>query len=92
VPLEPGGARRVEFRVHADRTAFTGLDLTRIVEPGDLELLAGSSSTDLPCRGTVRLTGPPRTVGHDRVLTTPVAVLPVPDNARQQNEQHASQA
>jgi hypothetical protein len=27
VPLEPGQARRVTFRLHADRTAFTGRDL-----------------------------------------------------------------
>ena len=32
--LEPGEAARVTFRVHADRTSFTGQDLTRIVEPG----------------------------------------------------------
>jgi hypothetical protein len=44
------------------------------VEPGDLEVLAGTSSADLPCRAVVRLTGPTRTVGHDRRLTTPVDV------------------
>ena len=43
--LRPGHARSrarradVPFRVHADRTAFTGRDLQRIVEPGDIEVL-----------------------------------------------------
>ena len=35
VPLAPGAAADVRFRLHADRTAFTGRDLRRIVEPGD---------------------------------------------------------
>jgi beta-glucosidase len=81
VRLEPGEAVAVQFRVHADRTAFTGRELRRIVEPGELDVLAGSSATDLPCRGTVRLTGPVRVVGHDRHLVTPVAVSPAPGDA-----------
>jgi beta-glucosidase len=72
VRLEPGEALDVTFRVHADRTAFTGRGLERIVEPGDLEVLVGNSSVDLPCHGKVTLTGPPRTVGHDRRLVTAV--------------------
>ncbi|MET8992968.1 glycoside hydrolase family 3 C-terminal domain-containing protein, partial [Nonomuraea wenchangensis] len=74
VRLEPGAAARVTFRVHADRTAFTGRDLRRIVEPGDIEVLVGTSAADLPCRGVVRLTGPVRAVGHDRRLDTPFSV------------------
>jgi beta-glucosidase len=77
VHLEPGAAADVEFRLHADRTAFTGRDLTRIVEPGEVEVLVGTSADDLPCRGIVRLTGELRQVGHDRRLVTPVDVRPV---------------
>ena len=72
VALEPGTSTRVRFNVHADRSAFTGRDLRRIVEPGEVEVLVGTSSTDLPCRVIVRLTGATRVVGHDRRLTTPV--------------------
>jgi beta-xylosidase len=75
VPLRPGASAEVRFSVHADRTAFTGRDLTRIVEPGEIEVYAGTSADDLPCRATVRLTGPLRTVGHDRRLTTPVSIV-----------------
>lgn len=74
IRLERGDSARVRFHVHADRTAFTGRDLRRIVEPGEIELLVGTSSADLPCRVAVRLTGATRTVGHDRRLTTPVDV------------------
>ncbi|HEV7648506.1 MAG TPA: glycoside hydrolase family 3 N-terminal domain-containing protein [Actinophytocola sp.] len=72
--LEPGGSARVRFHVHADRTAFTGRELRRIVEPGEVEVLVGTSSTELPCRVAIRLTGPTRLVGHDRRFTTPVDV------------------
>jgi beta-glucosidase-like glycosyl hydrolase len=76
VPLKPGEAADAVFRVHADRTAFTGRGFERIVEPGDVELLVGISATDLPCRGSVRLTGPVRVVGPDRRLVTPVELTP----------------
>ena len=76
VALEAGDAVEVSFDVHADRTAFVGRELRRIVEPGEVEVLIGTSATDLPCRGQVRLTGPVRTVGHDRRLVTPVNLRP----------------
>ena len=81
VSLEPHTDARVSFQVHADRTAFTGRDLRRIVEPGDLAVMVGTSADDLPCRGTVRLTGPLRVVGADRHLVTPVDVLPAKEDA-----------
>ena len=79
VPLEPGQAKDVRFRVHTDRTAFTGRDLTGIVEPGEIEVLVGTSAADLPLHGTVVLTGPVRRTGRDRRLVTPVEVTALPD-------------
>jgi hypothetical protein len=76
VHLAAGEAVDVRFDVHTDRTAFTDRNLQRIVEPGDLEVMVGTSSADLPCRGTVRLTGPVREVGAGRRLVTPVSVQP----------------
>jgi hypothetical protein len=72
--LAPGEAARVTFLLHADRTSFTGRDLTRIVEPGTIAVTLGGSSDDLPLKGSFTLTGPLRTVGIDRVLDTPVTV------------------
>ncbi len=74
VPLAPGEAARVTFRVHADRTSFTGQDLTRIVEPGTITVTVGGASDDLPLTCSFTLTGPLRTVRTDRVLDTPVSV------------------
>jgi beta-xylosidase len=74
VELAPGEARRVVFQLHADRTAFHGLDGTRIVEPGLIEIGIGGSSADIRLSGTLTLEGKQRVVGSDRVLTTPVSV------------------
>jgi beta-xylosidase len=83
VGLAPGEGADVRFRVHADRTAYPNRDLERVVEPGDIEVMVGTSAADLPCRGRVRLTGALRVVGHDRQLVTPVELGPVAgDTAR----------
>ena len=45
--------RDVTFRVHADRTAFTGRDLrARSSSPARSRCCVGTSAADLPCRGT----------------------------------------
>nr|WP_231379370.1 fibronectin type III-like domain-contianing protein [Candidatus Solirubrobacter pratensis] len=72
----PGERARVTFRLHADRTAFTGVDLRRIVEPGRIDVLIGASCEDIRGRLSFRLTGGTRVVGHDRVLTTPAVRSP----------------
>ena len=60
--------------MHADRTSFTGRDLQRVVEAGDVRLDVGASSEDLPRGADLRLVGPDRVVGHERFLTTRVHV------------------
>jgi beta-xylosidase len=72
VSLEPGERRRVTFRVHADRTAFSGRSGERIVEPGEIGVGVGGASDHLPLRGSLTLHGPVRVLGPDRVLVTDV--------------------
>jgi hypothetical protein len=81
VGLAPGEGVDVRFRVHADRTAYPNRKLEWIVEPGDIEVMVGTSAADLPCRGRVRLTGSPRVVGHDRQLITSVELSPAAGDA-----------
>ena len=74
VPLDPGQARRVSFRLHADRTAFSGRSGARIIEPGEIGVGIGGASDQLKLQGSVVLTGPERLVGADRVLDTPIRI------------------
>ena len=74
VTLEPRTQARVRFALEADRTAFVGLDSTRIVEPGEIIVSIGSSSADIRLTDSFWLTGDVRVVGRDRVLTTPVKI------------------
>ena len=74
VSLDAGELARVTFTVPVDQLSFTGLDLERIVEPGDIAVMIGSSSTDIRLRTTFRLTGEVRTVAEGRALTTEVHV------------------
>jgi len=78
VPLSPGQASRVAFRLHADRTSFTGLAGARIVEPGEIGVGVGGASDNLPLAASFKLAGPVRTVGTDRVLDTPATVHEIP--------------
>jgi beta-xylosidase len=78
VPLAPGEARRVAFRLHADRTSFTGLSGKRVVEPGDIQVAIGGASDSLPLAATFTLTGPLRSLGRYRVLDTPASVHELP--------------
>jgi beta-xylosidase len=74
VPLEPGQARRVTFRLHADRTAFCGRDGIRVVEPGEIRVAVGGASDGLVLHGSFTLCGAGRPAGADRVLDTPVVI------------------
>ena len=68
VRLDAGAETRVTVTVPADLASFTGRDLQRIVEPGELVLGFGHSSGDIPLTHTVTLTGPTRVVDHTRAL------------------------
>ncbi|MEU2426155.1 glycoside hydrolase family 3 N-terminal domain-containing protein [Streptomyces sp. NPDC007851] len=68
VELAPGESRRVTFHFHPDLSAFTDREGTRVVEPGALELRVAASSAEVRATVRLRLTGPVRRPGPDRVL------------------------
>jgi beta-xylosidase len=74
VPLEPGAAARVTFKVAADLASFTGLAGKRVVEPGDVELRLGHSAQDIAAVVPLRLTGAVREVGPGRRLLSEVHI------------------
>ncbi|GIH16433.1 beta-glucosidase family protein [Rugosimonospora africana] len=75
VDLAAGDSRTVLMDLHADLTSYAGLGGERIVEPGEVELWVGASSTDIRARLHLIMTGPRRTVGFDRVMHPKVTVL-----------------
>jgi beta-xylosidase len=66
VSAGPGRSVRVRFAVPAAVTSFIGPDLTRIVEPGDIELRIGASSADTRLAAPIRMTGPTLVLDHNR--------------------------
>lgn len=66
VRLVPGEARRLHVTVPADVASFTGRDGRRVIEPGELDLRLGPSSTAARLSATVVLTGPGREVDGPR--------------------------
>lgn len=74
VDLTPGQRAKVKLVLSADLTSFTGRDLTRVVEPGDVELWIGASSADIREVVNLELVGPERVVGVDRALEPVVTI------------------
>jgi beta-xylosidase len=75
--LAAGEAAEVAFDVHADLASYTLAPGRRIVEPGALELRVAASSGDVRYTLPLLLTGPERTVGHDRTMRCPARVTTV---------------
>ncbi len=74
VSLEPGESVVVSFEVPTTRLAFSGRDMTRIVEPGEVDLWVGPSCDAYETRTRVTLTGPVHPVGIDADRWTTVTV------------------
>jgi beta-glucosidase len=58
VGLEPGEACSVSFDVSVEQLAYTGADYRRVIEPGTIQVFAGTSSADLPLTATLNVGGP----------------------------------
>lgn len=57
VTLDPGTAVRVTFEIPVAALGFTGRDLVHVVEPGDVNLLVGTSAASVVAAGTVAIAG-----------------------------------
>ena len=75
VDLAAGESRTVRFAVHADLTSFTGRDLRRRVEPGEIILTVAQSAGDSGSSASVNLVGETRIVDHTRTLSAHSTVL-----------------
>ena len=71
VTLRPGECRTVSFTLAAEQFAYVGADYRRVVEPGSISILVGTSSVDLPLTATLTLVGPiVEVTERTRYLTT----------------------
>ena len=70
VALQPGQAKRITFTLRPEQMAFWDEGKWK-VEPGRIELMVGSSSTDIRQRGSFTITG--AGLGSE-----PAAAIPTP--------------
>ncbi|MAT06831.1 MAG: beta-glucosidase [Acidimicrobiaceae bacterium] len=57
VTLEPGAAATVRFELPVAALGYTGVDMTYVVDPGDIELFVGRSSAELVPAGHLTVVG-----------------------------------
>jgi beta-xylosidase len=75
VDLEPGASKLVTFRVPVSVLGYTGLSGDFVIEPGPVEVSAGSSSSDIRSTAKFTITGKTRTIkGEDRAFFSVVTV------------------
>jgi beta-xylosidase len=76
VHLKPEEARTVSFSLKVSQLAFYNLDMEFVVEPGKIDVMAGSSSEDIRLRGEFEITGSVLKVDGARPFTSEVRCHP----------------
>lgn len=74
IKLQAGESRRVEFHLPVDIMAFYNLDLKLSLEPGDVEVMLGSSSDDIRLTGSFKIAGEKPVELKKRVYLCPVEI------------------
>ena len=75
VDLEPGASRTVQFVVPMSVLAYSGITGEVVMEPGPVELAAGSSSSDIRATATLNVTGRARAFkGAERAFLSTASV------------------
>ncbi|VFJ13923.1 Glycoside hydrolase family 3 protein [Candidatus Nitrosocosmicus franklandus] len=69
ITLEPSSSKKIKFRIPIALLGYTGLSGNFVIEPGPVEVSAGSSSDDIRSRAKFTITGESRTITEtDRVF------------------------
>lgn len=74
VTLKPKETKTVRFELSTRQLGYYNENMEFVVEPGELVLMAGTSSEDLPLKTSVTLTGSSVNVMGRRVYTCPAEV------------------
>jgi len=75
VSLEPGASCRLTFEIPADLMSFTVDGGRRIVEPGEVDIMVGTSSREIVSTMRVTLTGEAKILGEDWRMRSLVSVM-----------------
>ena len=75
VHLMPGERRTVTLDLAVNQLAFLDRDMRWVVEPGQVRVMAGTSSVDLPLGVGFEITGDVAEVGRQRVFASAVRVV-----------------
>ena len=76
VSLSPGEKKKVTFSLDTSQLGFYGMDLSYRVEPGEILIMAGTSSEEIACEKTILLTGEAACMEGKKKFETPVTVEP----------------
>ena len=74
VRLEPGRKKTIQFTLYTDQLALYNPDMKLVVEPGEFEVMIGSSSEDIRLNGKFEIVGETREVGQFRKWAADVEV------------------
>ena len=73
--LKPGASAELRFSMPTDILSFTGYDNERILEPGEYEIMLGTSSRDIFFRQILTLKGSVKRLGEQWRMMTNVEVI-----------------
>jgi beta-glucosidase len=72
--LEAGQSKSVTFHLPVNQMAFYNNDLDLVVEPGEVQVMIGSSSADIRLESSFEISGKGPTKIKDRVFDCPVTI------------------
>jgi beta-glucosidase len=72
--LQPGETRRAIFAFNVNHMAFYNSELELILEPGEVQVMLGSSSEDIRACGSFEIVGEKKMLVQDRLFVCPVRV------------------
>lgn len=75
VHLAPGQSTQLQFNLPVNQLAFLDSRMRWIVEPGEIRVMLGSSSTDVRLRGAFQIEGAVTDIGNARVLQSRAVVI-----------------
>ena len=72
IALSPGETRRLTFHLDMSQLAFYDRRMEYVVEPGNVEVMVGSSSEDIRLTGSFEISGETRSLRRSDVVATAV--------------------